>query len=264
MLRRLITVIIGLLLFGAVRLPLEERLRQEQRQAHFHTAELSIDMREQIGQGGFIAALSGFRSIVADLLFIRAHVAWENTEWGRMKLLFDATTSLQPRATMFWEGAAWHMAYNASVAAYEDERQPREALRLKAQREYFQIGEQYLLRGTTFNPDRAVLFDRLGLLYQDKFKDPCRASWAYFEAAKRPDAMPYVKRLAVYNLAHCPGHEQRAYELLKELYNRGEGERLPTLLKRIDELQEKLNVPAAERIDTSKDWKVLNRSGFEK
>ena len=264
MLGRLSILIIGLLLFGAVRMPLEEALRKEQRAAHFHTAELSINMREQIGQGGFIAALSGFRSIVADLLYIRAHVAWENTEWGRMKLLFDAVTSLQPRATMFWEGAAWHMAYNASVAAYEDPNQPREALRLKAQREYFQIGEQYLLRGTTFNQDRAVLFDRLGLLYQDKFKDPCRASWAYFEAAKRPDAMPYVKRLAVYNLAHCPGSEQRAYELLKELYHRGDSERLPTLLKRIEELQDKLNVPAAERIDTSKDWKVLNRSGFNK
>jgi hypothetical protein len=262
--KRLATVIVILLIFGAARLPFEESLRREQRAAHFHSAELNIGMREQIGQGGFIAALSGFRSIVADLLYIRAHVAWENTEWGRMKLLFDATTSLQPRATMFWEGASWHMAYNASVAAYDDPEQPREALRLKAQREYFRIGELYLLRGTTFNLDRAILFDRLGLLYADKFKDPCRASWAYFEAANRPDAMPYCKRLAVYNLARCPGHEQQAYELLKKLYYSTEDERLPTLLKRIEELQEKLKVPDAERIDTSEDWKVLNRSGFQK
>lgn len=259
---RLVTAIAALLVFGAAKLPLERTLMKEHRAAHFHSAELNLDLREQIGQGGFIAALSGFRSFVADMLFIRSHIAWENTEWGRMKLLFDASTSLQPRATMFWESAAWHMAYNASVAALEDPNQPREALRIKAQREYFKLGEQYLLRGTKFNPDRAVLFDRLGLLYQDKFKDPCKAAWAYGEAEKRPDAMPYVRRLAVYNLARCPGHEREAYEKLKELFNRGPDERLPTLLKRIDELQDKLNIPAAERIDTSRDWETLHKAGF--
>ena len=260
--KRIVIAIAGLLAFGAAKLPFERALMSEHRAAHFHSAELNLDLREQIGQGGFIAALSGFRSVLADLLFIRAHMAWENTEWGRMKLLFDATTSLQPRATMFWEGAAWHMAYNASVAALEDPTQPREALRLKAQREYFKIGEQYLLRGIQFNSDRAVLFDRLGLLYQDKFKDPCKAAWAYGEAEKRPDAMPYVRRLAAYNMDRCPGREREAYENLKELFNRGPDERLPTLLNRIDELQDKLKIPAAERIDTSSDRKALQESGF--
>jgi hypothetical protein len=266
MTRRVLVAILAVLAFGAAKLPLERSLRATQIAAHFHSAELNVDLREQIGQGSFMAALSGFRSIVADLLFIRAHVAWENTEWGRMKLLFDAVTSLQPRATMFWEGAAWHMAYNASVAALEDENQPREALRIKAQREYFKIGEEYLLRGTQFNPDRAILFDRLGALYADelKFNDPCKAAWAYGEAAKRPDAMPYTKRLAVYNLSKCPGHEHEAYLKLRDLYNEGPGERLPTLLKRIDELQDKLNIPTSERIDTSADWALLNRSGFHK
>lgn len=259
---RLLTAAIALLAFGAAKLPFERALMSEHRAAHFHSSDLNVDLREQIGQEGFIAALSGFRSVVADLLFIRAHIAWENTEWGRMKLLFDATTSLQPRATMFWEGASWHMAYNASVAALEDPNQPREALRVKAQREYFKLGEQYLLRGIQFNSDRAILYDRLGLLYQDKFKDPCKAAWAYGEAAKRPDAMPYVRRLAVYNLAQCPGHEQEAYEKLKALYNEGPDERLPTLLKRLDELQDKLNIPPAERIDTSADREALKKSGF--
>ena len=195
--KRIVIALVALTAFGAAKLPFERSLTAEHRRAFFHSAELTLDLREQIGQGGFIAALSGFRSVIADLLWIRAHVAWENTEWGRMKLLFDATTSLQPRALPFWEGAAWQMAYNASVAALEDETQPRLALRQKAQREYFQIGEQFLLRGIQFNPDRAVLYDRLGLIYQDKFKDPCKAAWAYGEAAKREDAMPYVHRLAL-------------------------------------------------------------------
>ncbi len=253
--KRLFVALAALLIFGAVKLPFERSLAAEHRRAFFHAAELNLELREQIGQGGFIAALSGFRSVLADLLWIRAHVAWENTEWGRMKLLFDAVTSLQPRALPFWEGAAWQMAYNASVAAFNDPDQPREALRQKAQREYFQLGEQYLLRGIKFNPDRAILFDRLGLIYQDKMKDPCKAAWAYGEAAKRKDAMPYVQRLALYNLARCPGREAEAYSGLVKLFHKGKEERLLTLLTRIDELQEKLNIPPEQRIDTAPDRK---------
>lgn len=257
--KRLVIALAALLAFGAAKLPFENRLTAEHRRAHFHGAQLNLDLREQIGQGGFIAALSGFRSVVADLLWIRAYIAWENTEWGRMKLLFDAVTSLQPRATTFWEGAAWHMAYNASVAALENPQQPREALRVKAQREYFRLGEEYLLRGIKFNPDRAVLFDRLGQIYQDKLKDPCKAAWAFAEAAKRPDTMEYTLRMSLYNLALCPGHEREAYDKLVELYNKGRKERLPTLLNRIDTLQEKLNIPPEQRINTAPDRAELKK-----
>jgi hypothetical protein len=149
------------------------------------------------------------------------------------------------------------MAFNASIAALDDEKQPRLALRQKAQREYWRVGEDYLLRGIRFNPDRALLYDRLGQLYADerKFNDPCRAAKAYAEAAKKPDAMQYVHRLAIYNLARCPGHEREAYDALVKLYHKGKQERLLTLLLRIDELEEKLNIPEEQRIDTAQDIK---------
>ncbi len=250
---RLSVLLLGLLAFGLARLPFERGLAREYRAAGFHQSDLTLDVREQVGQMGFIAALSGFRSVVADVLWIRAHIAWEDTQWGRMKLLFDSATQLQPRAVLFWDNAAWHMAWNASVAALSDPRQPREVLRKKAAREYIALGEDYLLRGARYNWDRAILFDRLGFLYMQKMEDHCRASWAYFEAAKRPDAMGYVHRFALYELAKCPGHEREAYDLLVALYHSGENERLPTLLKLIDQMQIKLNIPDAERIDTARD-----------
>ena len=39
------------------------------------------------------------------------------TQWGRVLLLFREATTLQPRSILFWDMAAWHMAWNASVAA---------------------------------------------------------------------------------------------------------------------------------------------------
>src|ERR1700682_5552332 len=118
--KRAFVVILSLLLFGAARLPIEHALTETHRAMHFRAVDFNRDLREQLGQLGFVAALSGFRSLVADVLFIKAHVAWERTEWGRVLLLFRQVTTLQPRAVLFWDMAAWHMAWNASVAALND------------------------------------------------------------------------------------------------------------------------------------------------
>ena len=246
--RARILAILIILAFGALRLPLEERLTREHRAAFFHGAKMDLDMRQRLGQLGFIAALGGFRALVADLMWLEGHTAWERTEWGRMVGIFDTVVSLQPRCLMFWDMSAWHMAYNASVAAREDKRQPREALRLKAEREYWKVGEDFLLRGIQNNPDRALLFDHLGMLYRDKFKDHEKAHAIYERGRQLPDAMAYVRRFAAYELAQIPGREREAYVRLKALYDEGPEERLPTLLKLLGNLEEKLDVPQNQRV----------------
>ena len=250
MTRRFVLLLAGLVAFGALKLPYERRLEADHRAAFFHGARLDLGLREQIGQMGFLAALSGFRALVADALYLHAHAAWERTEWGRMKLDFDAITSLQPRCLLFWDQAAWHMAYNASIAALDNPKQPREALRIKAQREYWKIGEEYLLAGIANNPERPLLYDRLGFLYREKFQDHCKSAAIYAQCATLPKAPQYAHRFAAYELAQCPGHEREAYELLRTLYLRGVAERLPTLLRWLDFLQQKLDIPPAERVYT--------------
>lgn len=245
---RKLGVLVFLLLFGTAKLEFEHQLATEHRAAYFRGAEFSLGLRQQIGQMAFLAALSGFRSLVADLLWIDAHSAWERTEWGRMALIFNNVTALQPRALMFWDMAAWHMAWNASVAAMDNPKQPREALRIKAQREYFDLGRDFLERGIANNPDRYQLYERLGLLYRDKYKNHLRAAEQYALAAKFPEAPEYMKRFAAYSLSEVPGREREAYEQLRKIYLLGEKERLPTLLKRLEVLQEKLNIPIGERV----------------
>src|SRR5437667_6373465 len=121
---RLLLVVVTLIVIGAIKLPVERDLAVIHRQEHFRGVEFNLDLREQLGQLGFIAALSGFRSIVADVLFMQAHVAWERTEWSRVLLLFRQITTLQPHAILFLDMGAWHMAWNASVAAMNDRSQP--------------------------------------------------------------------------------------------------------------------------------------------
>src|SRR4030081_3630706 len=240
---RAVAVILSVLLFGVARLPLEHALSESHRELHFRVVDFNLDLREQLGQLGFVAALSGFRSLVADALFIEAHVAWERTEWGRVLLLFRHVTTLQPRALLLWDMAAWHMAWNASVAAMNDRTQPRLALRVKAQREYFALGKDFLERGIKNNPDRPELYEALARLYKEKYKDHEHAAEYYTKAATLPEAAPWDRRFSAYELSYCEGREREAYERLRALYDQGEKERLPTLIKRLRFLEEKLNIP---------------------
>jgi hypothetical protein len=218
------------------------------RQEHFRGVQFNLDLREKLGQVGFIAALSGFRAIVADALFVQAHMAWERTQWGRMLLLFQHVTTLQPRVILFWDMAAWHMAWNAATAAMNDRTQPRLALRVKAQREYFALGKDFLERGIKNNPDRFELFEALARLYKEKYKDHERAAEFYALAATFPDAPSYMRRFSAYELSYCEGRKREAYERLRQLYEEGLKERLPTLINRLKSLENRLGIPQDQRI----------------
>ena len=169
--RRFAWIVALLLIFGAIRLPWETRLTHEHQAADFGNVRLNLGLREKIGQLGFLAALSGFRTLVADLLWIDAHTAWERVEYGRMNLIFQTVTTLAPHNVNFWEMASWHMAYNASVAAMDDKKQPKIVLRKKAQHEYFLLGKDYLEQGIANNPNSYVLYQSLGAIYRDKLQD---------------------------------------------------------------------------------------------
>jgi tetratricopeptide (TPR) repeat protein len=231
-----------LLVFGVIKLPAEHAMSIQHRQSS--AADIvNLDLRDNLGQRGFTAALSGFRAIVADFVFIQAHVAWERTEWGRVLFLFRQVTTLQPHVPLFWDMAAWHMAWNASAAAMNDPSQPRMALRVKAQRDYFALGKDFLERGIKNNPDKPELYEALARLYHEKLNDHERASEFYEKAATLPGAHSYDRRFSAYELSDCEGREREAYQRLRALYDEGERERLPTLIKRLKFLEEKLAIP---------------------
>ncbi len=246
--KRALVVAIAILAFGALKLPAERALALDRRDSRVVDLAPSLDLRERVGQLSFVAALSGFRAVLADFLFIEAHMAWERTEWGRVLFLFRQVTTLQPHVPLFWDTAAWHMAWNASAAAINDPSQPRLALRVKAQRDYFALGKDFLERGIKNNPTNPKLYESLAMLYRDKYNDHAHASEFYRKAADCPGAPDYDKRFSAYELSYCDGWEPQAYIQLRRLYDQGERERLPTLIRRLKYLEAKLNIPPEQRI----------------
>lgn len=228
--------------FGA-KVPLEKNVIQS---TSLRLAS-TLGAQERIGQSAFLGVLGGFRSVVADFLFIDAHFAWERTDWPYLLMRMRQVTMLQPHMMMFWDIAAWHMAWNAGTAALNDpHRSPFGRRRL--QHEYLELGRDFLERGIANNPDQAPLYEAMARLYRDKYQDHARAGEFFLKAAPLKDAAPFDERFAAYELSFVPGREREAYQLLHQLYLRGERQHLPTLLARIRALENQLNIPPSERI----------------
>jgi len=245
---RIVLVIVILLLFGLARTPFELALDRAQRDAHLRQTPLDLSLREQVGQMGFLAALSGFRSPLAAVLWIQAHIVWEDQQWGRMLPLLHTVTTLQPRSLTYWDLAAWHMAWNASIAAEHDKTVQSHAMRERNSRQYIQLGREILERGIRNNPSSRFLHERLGNLLRDRAQDHCAAAEQYQIAATMPGVSDFIRRSAGYELAKCPGREREAYDTLLALYNEDERHHKPTLVVLLRELEEKLGIPAEQRI----------------
>ncbi len=235
------------LLTGWFRVGFEAGLHERARGAGFHLAEVRLDLRERLGQAGFIGALSGFRALVADVIWLEAWTSWSRMEWVRLKVQLEAVTRLQPRCVLFWTSSAWHMTHNAAGAMLLDERMA-ESARRRAEREYQQFGEAFLRRGLGYNSESPELWTALAELYANKYRNPEQAYALYLEAARRPGSFRFVERFAYFQLAKVRGREREAYENLRRLYLEDEDNRKPTLLRELGRLELELNVPEAQRL----------------
>jgi len=238
-----------LILFGALRLPVEDLLEEEWRERRLLPERLELGMREGLGQMSFVGALGGFRSLVASMLSLEAYTAWENVDWGKLESTYDLITALQPGVVAYWEEYGWHLAYNAhSYYLYDEE--VRLALREYLAATYLEKGKAVLRDGIRHNPGEVVLYVRLGMVLRTKGKDHCAAAEVFGQAARLEDAPEYVRRFVAYELFECPGREREAYDQLAALYREGPQHRKPTLLTKLAALEEQLDIPVAQRLLT--------------
>lgn len=241
--------ILGVLLLialGVVKMPLEERVTTSLQAAKLREAPLALSLRESVSQMAFAAALGGLRSLVASITYLRAYVAFEKRDWGRVDSLMTLTTRMQPRETMYWDEAAWHMAYNAATSTQQRE-DIRAAIRNKQFRDYALRGLTIVQEGLLYNPDDPKLLVREAEIYRDRLKDPRPAANAFLLATKN-GAKPFYERMGAYELVKLgePSDLQQAYEILKRHYDKGF--RYPSVLRDLEILERKLNIPSAQRV----------------
>ncbi|TLD71427.1 hypothetical protein FEM03_07830 [Phragmitibacter flavus] len=257
--------LLGVLLFlmmGIVKLPLENHLSHSLRDQKLIPNPPALSLRDSLGQMGFAATLGGLRSLVASITYLQAYVAFERVEWGKVDSLMTLTTLLQPLEPSYWDEASWHMAYNAASNYLNDEK-IRAALRQKLFRDHVQRGINILNEGLKFLPNHPRLLIKLGDIYNTE--SPARRSpdgrkaAEYYLAAHANGAQGFYERIAAYELAKFEDRpsQQQAYDILKRYYDQDTFN--PTMRRLLPELEEKLQIPAIQRIDPQRPFSQPGR-----
>jgi len=231
----------------------ERSLGERSERLRFGAHRSFVPVGEKLGQGAALALLSGFRGFVADCLWVDAHMDFGKKEWFKMRGKLELACLLQPRSMLFWDNAAWHLAWNISHAILYEPGEMRQARRVQLARQWAEAGRVLLERGTANVPERYDLWFSLGWLCDQRLKDYPAAIEAYRKAASFPDAPPHVSRLLAYRLrdegrlAEAYG-QWRGYWFACEdktneryfLWSRAERE--------IRQLENELKIPEAERV----------------
>ena len=242
----------GLLAWGVVKVHWEERIAKEQEAYRYHGFVLTRDLGDQLSQGTVFALLGGLRAVVANIFWIQVTGAWQDREWSRVRTLVNLATTLQPRFPLFWTMGAWQLAWNASVDKMENRAEKSAARRALDARFWVLQGKEILERGIKNNPEKYDLWFNLGWLEDQKLGDYLAAARNFQEAFNRPGAPKYLERFIGYDLEKG-GDLTGAYAYWKKLWlsttDRSDRTRAWDKVEtKIRELEEKLHIPAADRI----------------
>lgn len=144
-----------------------------------------------------IAALGGFRTVAADLLWLRLERAWHGDWWAMVPLL-ETITELDPHYVLAWKVYGWHCAYNLHG----------ESKTLVDKRYWLRHGLKVLERAVEANPNDWETYFELGWTYHDRAHEPYRAAEWFRRAEEFPDAPDYVTRMGYRAYEHIMDFEK--------------------------------------------------------
>lgn len=177
-------------------------------------------LQNAMGEGVTVGLLGGFRAIVADFFWIKAHAEWAHNDLPQTQSWLRTVTTVDPRPVYFWLEAARIMASDIPVWRIEEMERRGEVPAGVKQRIVEQQGEiaiKYLEEALTYHPDVPNIYVDIAQIHLAKFKDVATAAEIYRQAAGLPNAPYFISRDYAY-LLHRLGRVQEAYDWLVKLY----------------------------------------------
>jgi len=231
-------VVAGLWLSGAVLRPLVAVARTTQPVTTAGSATFGV--------------LGGFRTLAADLVWLRANVDWERRDAPATENLLRLATAIDPRALYFWINGARIMAYDmpawriAAAGGYD--RVPAWQ-RAGIASEQAQRALGFLDQATAQHRASAALWIERANIELNCLHDVAAAAESYRRAAEQPGAPYYAARLHA-ELLRRLGRKAEALAWLVRLHPRlprgDEAAAADVVLARIRTLERELAVPAAQ------------------
>ena len=248
-----------ILAFGGLRLAIEPGLQKELREEGLLYKPPVAEMRSSgLTAQGVLAALGGFGSPLASYLDVQAYVHFNNSEFVELDQMYHLVTALQPYADYYWVMAGWHTGYNASTHLKSNPGDRRPAVLERDYRMWVDRGRDYFERGVASNPDSSQLHMDLAMFHTAQFpysrdRNPEKAA-RHFLRAHEITGRPHFERMAAFEMVFLHDKErwEQAYGILKHHYLEvPNAAALPSVIRDLRVLEERLEIPSAERVSGS-------------
>lgn len=248
---RYVVVILVMALAGLLSYPVERNVWKEL-EADQPSLQLG-SVEEALGQGVLIGMFGGFRTILADLLWLQGNFYWENYNIPATTTVINLTTTVDPRPMFFWMNGARMIGYDMPVWRIKEmgdfENVPEPVI-ARVQSEQGERAIELLDRAARYHPDNPAIFIEKGTFYREKIKDLDKSAEMYRLAAELPDAPAYAARIHAEMLKQA-GRNYEAYVYLRKLYptlsDSDTRDRKDVVLERIIELEQELEIPLEQR-----------------
>lgn len=234
-------------LFGLLMKPWTQRITREETDRQLLSEIVAPPAKDTLARQLSLLGLGGLRSLSAEILGLDAVNAWSRRDWDALEARYRQIVTLCPSQANYWITGARHLTYNAAGDVLSDDQLPSWEQNRQA-RQWINKGLAFLREGSSFNPKNAQLPMRLGDFLSDVNRYPnfAAAAEAYHRALEL-GAPDIYQRWEFYALCRTPGKEREAWKLGRNLF-REEKHRQPSLLCCLFALQNKLDLPAGERL----------------
>lgn len=200
-----------------------------------------------------LGVLGGFRALAADIIWLRAYIAWENKEAVRTESLVNFAATLDERPLTFWLNGARMIAYD--IPAWQLNGNDLNASAVEQKRFSDQQARRalaFLNRAITCHPENADIWIECGNIELYRLHDVPAAAESYRRAALQPGA-PYHAGRVYAELLRRLGRRAEALDWLKawhpHLPRNLEAAAAEVVLARIRLLESELCIDAADRYE---------------
>ena len=203
----------------------------------------------QTSEGIVMATLGGFRSLIADIQWLKTMYSWEKEDKAKTIGHIQFTLSLDPRPTFFWLNGARMIAYDmrhwdiGPVTSPQELRE--EEIRLAS------LAIDLLKYAMQYHPETVSFPIEIAHIYLNRLGNLEMAAEYYHRAYTQYQEPPYyVGRLHALILAQM-GRNEEAYKFLTNLFRELPSGDIyankPLILQRIRTLEKRLNLPKSQR-----------------
>lgn len=207
------------------------------------------ELEPSLGQGLIIGLFGGFRTLIADFLFIQAYTHWEKQDRPNTETLLHVVTEIDPRPLFFWINSARIVGYDFPAWRIRElggfARTP-EGLQKEINQEHAELALSIVDRAERFHPDKHEIPLERAQIYSNRLKDTENAAQWYLATTQYEGAPHYAARIYAQLLRQL-GQPKQAYEYLRELYPTLPMDDptavRPIVLGRIRELEAELGIP---------------------